>query len=294
MGYFHGVIGGNMGGVSIEESGLGFVWVCLQKYWGTCLLPALFLAGILWSLLRHRNREAGIFLFYTIFLLLTAYNPLLVNYIVPKVNFENEYYRFFWMLPVVPGVAYYTVRLIFYAKKLWKRVVLGLVSAGVMIMVGVPLQGVVENFAMIENVYKVPDDLRTICELIHQDSDKKEPRVVFDRDLNTMARQYDPSLRLVLHRDAVLYRAGSTITARMNEDSPWYQRQKIIMDLLYYGEPVKLETFRNALIQTETEYLAVPKEKADESYLEEAGCVLLARTENYILYRFQETEEEPS
>ena len=25
-----------------------------------------------------------------------------------------------------------------------------------------------------------------------------------------------------------------------------------------------------------------------------AGCVLLARTENYILYRFQETEEEPS
>ena len=64
MGYFHGVIGGNMGGVSIEESGLGFVWVCLQKYWGTCLLPALFLAGILWSLLRHRNREAGIFLFF--------------------------------------------------------------------------------------------------------------------------------------------------------------------------------------------------------------------------------------
>lgn len=275
-----------MGGVSIEEYGLEFVWICLQKYWGSCLLLILFLAGIVWSLFRHRNREAGIFLFYTVFLLLTAYNPFLVNYIVPKVNFENEYYRFFWMLPVVPGVAYYAVRLIFSVKRFWKKAVLVLIAAGIMIAVGVPLQGVVENFALIENVYKVPDDLRVICELIHEDSEAREPRVVFDRKLNTMARQYDPSLRLVLHRDAVLYRAGSTITARMDEDSPWYHRQKVIMDLLYYGETVELEEFKNALIQTETEYLVVPDEKADGVYLQRAGCELLARAGDYLVYRF--------
>lgn len=275
-----------MGGVSIEEYGLEFVWICLQKYWGSCLLLILFLAGIVWSLFRHRNREAGIFLFYTVFLLLTAYNPFLVNYIVPKVNFENEYYRFFWMLPVVPGVAYYAVRLIFSVKRFWKKAVLALMAAGIMIAVGVPLQGVVENFALIENVYKVPDDLRVICELIHEDSEAREPRVVFDRKLNTMARQYDPSLRLVLHRDAVLYRAGSTITARMDEDSPWYHRQKVIMDLLYYGETVELEEFKNALIQTETEYLVVPDEKADGVYLQRAGCELLARAGDYLVYRF--------
>lgn len=275
-----------MGGVSIEEYGLEFVWICLQKYWGSCLLLILFLAGIVWSLFRHRNREAGIFLFYTVFLLLTAYNPFLVNYIVPKVNFENEYYRFFWMLPVVPGVAYYAVRLIFSVKRFWKKAVLALMAAGIMIAVGVPLQGVVENFALIENVYKVPDDLRVICELIHEDSEAREPRVVFDRKLNTMARQYDPSLRLVLHRDAVLYRAGSTITARMDEDSPWYHRQKVIMDLLYYGETVELEEFKDALIQTETEYLVVPDEKADGVYLQRAGCELLARAGDYLVYRF--------
>ena len=275
-----------MGGVSIEEYGLEFVWICLQKYWGSCLLLILFLAGIVWSLFRHRNREAGIFLFYTVFLLLTAYNPFLVNYIVPKVNFENEYYRFFWMLPVVPGVAYYAVRLIFSVKRFWKKAVLVLIAAGIMIAVGVPLQGVVENFALIENVYKVPDDLRVICELIHEDSEAREPRVVFDRKLNTMARQYDPSLRLVLHRDAVLYRAGSTITARMDEDSPWYHRQKVIMDMLYYGETVELEEFKNALIQTETEYLVVPDEKADGVYLQRAGCELLARAGDYLVYRF--------
>lgn len=275
-----------MGGVSIEEYGLEFVWICLQKYWGSCLLLILFLAGIVWSLFRHRNREAGIFLFYTVFLLLTAYNPFLVNCIVPKVNFENEYYRFFWMLPVVPGVAYYAVRLIFSVKRFWKKAVLALMAAGIMIAVGVPLQGVVENFALIENVYKVPDDLRVICELIHEDSEAREPRVVFDRKLNTMARQYDPSLRLVLHRDAVLYRAGSTITARMDEDSPWYHRQKVIMDLLYYGETVELEEFKDALIQTETEYLVVPDEKADGVYLQRAGCELLARAGDYLVYRF--------
>ena len=78
-----------MAGLSLNETGLQFVRICLQNYWGTCLYLLLFAAGILWSLCCHRKQEARIFLGYAVFLALTAYNPFLVKYIVPKINFEN-------------------------------------------------------------------------------------------------------------------------------------------------------------------------------------------------------------
>ncbi len=275
-----------MAGLSLNETGLQFVRICLQNYWGTCLYLLLFAAGILWSLCCHRKQEARIFLGYAVFLALTAYNPFLVKYIVPKINFENEYYRLFWILPVIPGVAYYTVRLIFALKKRWTKVLLTIVSAAVLVAAGTPLQGVVENFALAENIYKVPDDLRAVCDVIHKDSKKEQPRVIFDGSLNSLVRQYDPSLQLVLHRNAVLYRAGSTVIDGIDEDSAWYHRQKTLMDVLYYSEPVDLSQFQQALTGTHTDYLVVPISWGNHEYLQQAGCQPIAQTEENIVYYY--------
>lgn len=83
-----------MAGVTIRELGLSFVRVCMENYWSGCILPVFFLLGILWDIFYHKRKEAVVFLYYVIFLALTEYNPFLVRYIVPKVDFENEYYRF--------------------------------------------------------------------------------------------------------------------------------------------------------------------------------------------------------
>lgn len=275
-----------MAGISLEETGLQFVWVCLQNYWGTCLYWILFGTGILWSLLCHRKQESRIFLSYAVFLLLTAYNPFLVSYLVPKIDFENEYYRLFWILPVIPGVAYYAVRLIFAVKKLWGKVLLTLIFSAILAVTGTPLQGVVQNFALTENIYKVPNDLRAVCDVIHQDSTEAEPRVIFDGSLNSLVRQYDPSLQLVLHRNAVLYRAGSTVIDGIDENSDWYFRQKTIMDVLYYDQQVELSDFVYAITGTHTDYLVVPLSWYNHEYLHEAGCEPIAQTENYIVYFF--------
>ena len=59
--------------------------------------------------------------------------------------------------------------------------------------------------------YNQHNELRSVCDVIHQDCDKEQPKVVFDNELNLVARQYDPSLILVLDRNFILYRAGSTV-----------------------------------------------------------------------------------
>lgn len=277
-----------MPNVTVEELGLRFVQVCLKNYWGPCLFLALFAAGLVWTIIAHKKQEPRVFLFYTLFLLLTAYNPFVVKYLIPKLKFENEYYRLFWILPVAIGVAYYAVRFIFLSKKMGIRVTAGILAVILLIACGSPLTSVMQDLKMPQNVYKVPDDLIFACNIIHEDSEEENPRVVFDMNLNTLARQYDASLHLVLNRDAVIYRAGSTVAGTVNEDNKYYKRQKCIMDVTYYAmDDVPLEMFQAALNLTGTEYLVFPLGLPKSEFIQEAGCVPIAENGSYVIYRYE-------
>ena len=118
-------------GVTIQELGLRFVDACMRLYWGSCWYPLLFAVGLICTLVLGRKRKSGIFVGYTVFLLLTVYNPLVVKYLIAKVKFENEYYRFIWILPVIPAVAYYGVRLVTAFRKTWIKV---LMAAAVLVL----------------------------------------------------------------------------------------------------------------------------------------------------------------
>lgn len=88
-----------------------------------------------------RKRKSGIFVGYTVFLLLTVYNPLVVKYLIAKVKFENEYYRFIWILPVIPAVAYYGVRLVTAFRKTWIKVLMAAAVLTGFVILGNPLDG---------------------------------------------------------------------------------------------------------------------------------------------------------
>lgn len=119
------------------------------------------------------------FLYYLVFLALTVYNPVLVKYVIPKVHFESEYYRFIWILPVIPGAAYYAVRIVEAVRFRWLKAVTALILAAVIVTTGTPVPGIAKDYVMAENIYKVPNELRSVCDVIHQDCDKEQPKVVF-------------------------------------------------------------------------------------------------------------------
>lgn len=238
-------------------------------------------------MLFSRKRDASrVFWYYTVFLFFTVYNPVLVKYIVPKVKFENEYYRFIWILPVIPAIAYYGVRLIWKFGKSWQKFVAFAAVLGVIVAAGSPVNCLTENFTMAENIYKIPDELRTVCDLIHQDRGMENPRVVFDSTLNNVARQYDPSMFLVINRNAAIYRSGSTVTGTFNEKNVSYKRQKIIMDVVYYQQQDNLNRFQRALKYTKTDYLVVKIDLPNHDFIRSAGCETVAVTENYVVYYF--------
>lgn len=136
-----------MAGVTIQELGLRFVDACMRLYWGSCWYPLLFAVGLICTLVLGRKRKSGIFIGYTVFLLLTVYNPLVVKYLIAKAKFENEYYRFIWILPVIPAVAYYGVRLVTAFRKTWIKVLMGCSCADRFCDPGKSAGRVVTNFA---------------------------------------------------------------------------------------------------------------------------------------------------
>ena len=275
-----------MAGVTIQELGLRFVDACMRLYWSSCWYPLLFVVGLICTLIWGRKRNSRIFMGYTLFLLLTVYNPLVVKYMIPRFKFENEYYRFIWIIPVVPAVAYYGVRLVTMFKKKWLRVLLAIaVSVGFMIL-GNPLDGVVTNFAMTENIYKVPNDLRAVCDVIHQNQENDFPRVVFDNGLNSIVRQYDAGIATVISRNASIYRAGSTVAGTYDEDSSFYKRQKALLDVIDYHIYEDKEGFRSALKKSKTDFVVTLTEQTDNEWLTDCGCELIAQTESHLIYKY--------
>lgn len=273
-----------MAGVTIEELGMKFVSECMKIYWSSCWYPLLFAVGIVCTLIWGRKRSSRIFPAYTVFLFLTVYNPLVVKYLVSKAKFENEYYRFLWILPVIPAVAYYAVRLVYFFRRKWQRAIVVMLTAAILVLLGNPLEGVVKNFAVVENIYKVPDDLRAICDVIHQNQENEFPRAVFDDGLNSLVRQYDAGIRLVISRNVSIYRAGSTVAGTYDENSEAYKRQKALLDVVTYHIHDDPEGFKKALKETKTDFVITSMDAPDHDFLIECGCELLAQTGSHYVY----------
>ena len=204
-------------------------------------------------------------------------------------DFENEYYRFIWILPVIPAIAYYGVTFVSAFKKKWLKAAAVLAVLGVLIVSGNPLNKVVKNFALAENIYKVPNELIEICEILHENMSNPDgrPRVVFDASLNNVARQYDAQFRLTIDRNASIYRAGSTVVGEFNENSRRYKRQKAILDVIDYQIYDHPKKFRNALGKSKTKFVVVLKNEELQAFLLKNGCEQIAETESYNIFRYK-------
>ncbi|MBU5482327.1 hypothetical protein [Blautia sp. MSJ-19] len=276
-----------MAGVTLKELGLQFVKVCMETYWGSCWYPLLFLIGVLCTLIWGRKKNAMVFIGYTAFLALTVYNPIVVKYILSRVKFETEYYRFFWILPVIPAVAYYAVRLVSAPGKKWLKFFMALLVTAALVVLGNPLQGVITDFARAENIYKIPNDLRAVCDVIHQNQEGTLPHVVFESSLNNVVRQYDAGIRPVINRNVSIYRAGSTVAGKFKEDSNYYKIQKALLDVIDYHMYEEPDKFRRALRSTTTEFVVTSTDAGNYEFLVNAGCVLIAQTESHYVYRVE-------
>lgn len=273
-----------MGDVNINELGLSFVKVCLNNYWGHICFFGFFAASILWFFCRKKH-GTNLFLIYTAFLFLTIYNPIFVKYIFSKLGSDKIYYRFFWLLPVSLLLGYCCIIILDYAKSKWESCIMFFVLVILIILTGSPVKNIFRDFSLPDNLYKVPDSLLEICEIIHRSSEDENLKIVApDAAMHMLIRQYDPSLQLTIGRDTLLYRLGNT-NFNVNEESSSYKIQNAIMEVIYYEDTSQTDSFLEAIHKTETDYIILYDSSPINGFLQNNGFKNIGVCEGYVVYQ---------
>ncbi len=271
-----------MQGLNVFEKGIGYLWACLSLYTGACAYLCLYAAALVYICIRGSRREKEIFIPCSVFLILTVYNPLAPVVLDKFFDVNNEYYRFFWLLPVIVLVPYLFTMLILTAEKGSDRLIVSLIILCLCLVSGRFVYSKGIDFST--NIYKMPDELIEISKIIHADSDAGYPKAFLEYEYNMQMRQYDPKILLTIDREDYLYAVGNPYSDDMlaDEAHPQYR----LLALLVRMQPVEEEAFLDALETSKTEYVVLNRNNPKTSFLLIAGLKKVGETENHIVFKY--------
>ncbi|MBP3872949.1 MAG: hypothetical protein J6E32_04460 [Lachnospiraceae bacterium] len=335
-----------MSGITIKEYGLTFVWAALREYLGRSWPILLIFAagcvlGIVFAITGRKKENpleivdardyvpgkyednplpdsssvTWMFIGIVIFCALTVMNPFLVRVLIPKFGMTTVYYRFFWIIPITFGAAYWLTRA---AGMVKKRVL----QAGLVILLCagmawlMPLNPGIPNVRIPTNVYKVDGAVPVLCDAVHEDFEKTQkyitaseklaqitdtsskkwlkavqkqyPLCVFPYGIEFAVRQYDPTIRLLFNRNLRLFYEGNTSTGiSYGSKNTRYIRRKLILDAMYGKDPaITQEAFREAMDKTGAQYLIVEEHLANGGFLVQSGCKQVGVVAGYTIFKY--------
>ena len=170
------------------------------------------------------------------------------------------YYRFFWVMPITFGAAYYLTKAVSVIRKPLIRAIVSLALAAALAVL-IPVNPGLTNLTLPTNVYKVNGAIPVLCDAIHADFEttqtyqnavakreevtdrnsrkwlkrqaKTYPLCVFPYELEFAVRQYDPTVRLLFNRNLRLFYEGNRTTGiTYDESKKRYQRRALILDAI--------------------------------------------------------------
>ncbi len=271
-----------MQSINVFEKGIGYLEACLSYYTGSCGYIMLYLVALIFIAIFGTKREKQLFLPSGIFLILTVYNPIAPVILDRFFDVNSEYYRFFWIAPIIVIIPYVFTRLII-ACKTGKTMVITTVIICLICVLG-------GNFMykngvdIADNIYKMPDELIEISDIIHKDSTAKYPKVFLEYEYNMQMRQYDPTILLTIDREDYLYAVSTPYTEDMiyDADHPQYR----LLASLVRQQEVPGEAFLDGLERSKTEYVVINKANKRVTFLKINGLKVVDETDNYIVFKY--------
>ncbi len=273
--------------LNTTEAGIFYLFRCMKSYSEGCSYFLLYFAALVFLALKGKKEERLAFLPQAGMLLFTVFNPvfpLLLNRIF---DVNKEYYRFFWIAPVLICISYVSVKLVFEASGAGiRKWIAGTVFLLLFVTAGSFIYE--DGYVKAENIYQMPAELIQADELIHQDTDVPYPKVMFEYDFHMLIRQYDASILLPCGRDEYLSALSEGISPEMLEDDTMLYTRLLAVAAL--GMYVDHEDFYEAMEHTNTEYFVVSKGSRGYQYLTGAGLHVIGETVNHAVLRYDMKE----
>ncbi len=271
-----------MQGVNVFENGIGYLLKTLGMYTSGTGFFAMYLIAILFILIKGEKRDKELFLPMAVMLLVTVYNPLTAIVLDKIFDVSSEYYRLFWIAPVIILVPY-VATLIMTREKKGRENVTAAVLAVLMFIIGGNYV-YANGFDAAENIFKIPDELIEISGIIHEDSDTEYVKAFFEYEYNMEIRQYDPKMLLCVDREDYIYAVNYSYTEEMLEDEA--NPQNRLLALLVRNQDILAEDLADALDATNTAYVVLTKGHPQAAVVKRAGLKELSETDTHVIYRY--------
>ena len=271
-----------MQGVNVFENGIGYLTKCLRLYNSGTGYFVMYLFAVLFILVKGERRDRELFLPGAAVLLVTVFNPV-VPLVLDKIfDVSSEYYRLFWVAPVVILVPYVATLIVYDLTKGSGRHIAAALAVSVFMLGGNYVYA--NGFDIAENIYKIPDELIEVSEIIHDDSQKEYTKAFFEYEYNMEIRQYDPKMLLTVDREDYLYAMNYSYTDEMIADE--MRPVNRILALLVRNQKIKEDDFTRALEETDTEYIVLTAGHPQISYIKRAGLHEIGRVGTHIIFKY--------
>lgn len=253
-------------------------WVMFKLYGGTGFLTVLYIAALLFLLIREKEPAVRIvFIWLPLSILFLFFFPVFRKVYVRLTDSGNTQYRMLWLVPMGMTIACAACRasillpmrgkgLLF--KRFFDRL---LVPAALMLLITVCGSLVYANpyVSRAENAYHLPQEAIEVCDAVARDKEEGvRVRVAMPDELVHFVRQYNTDLILAYGREIVAYGYHNTV-----------------YELMVPPEVIDMEALDEALVEVDSPFLVLRRDKKTDASPEEFGWDLRAETENYLIYK---------
>ena len=262
----------------------------LKIYIGQSGIGLLFLVCLLLILGYHvqgKDTRSGKTLIWVIFLsVVVLFNDVSMK-VLGKLTDSATLYRFFWAVPVILVTAYGVVN--FFSKA--KGVAAKLVVAGICVLM---LATMGEGYVTADSVRypgtmeKIPQDIKTICEIIDEYKTVENPVCAFDQAAQLMVRTKNPSIVWAVSRKAYLYFQQYGY----DNGSRKYRYSENLLKVVDNGIQIKKKKLRKSLRKKKVEFLVIKKEYDMDAYLKKVGLNPVGESDSYIVYQYINEDKE--
>lgn len=240
------------------------VMTCFDKFCGTGMMMALFLLSLLFLFLKEKNKTNRLLFVYVPFVTLLLYFCPLWAWVVYTLIGEDLYWRFLWLLPVVPVICFAGIKAVNMLEKKLQPV------AGTALVVIFILSGSLiyqsSHVEWAENPYHIPQEVIEVCDMIQPKEGKV--KAAFPWEMFQYVRQYAARIEMPYGREYILF--------------PWADRCE-----LYYAlaeDTLSPERVSELARKEKCRYLVFSDAKKIDGNLEDYGYTLLCTIRGYCIY----------
>lgn len=254
-------------------------------YRGSGVIPVLFFVALLYIYWSRGKKEKKDLIRIVLLSLLLVFNDGFF-YFCKKAGMGLEYYRFFWMIPIIPVMACVFVEILGKTAQKWEKIVGG--AAVLLLLLSCDSSYLnIKDWGLPENKYGISQDALQIATILENIKEKERPVVAFDYKLNLEVRQYDASVICALSRDEYLTLSSTDYVAESDE----YEEAAGLMRMLNKGVHEDKTWMASLLDERDVDYIVVSSDFGLERYLGKLGCKEIGQSDHYTLYNVHEKKE---